>query len=216
MISLKNVTKKYGDKIVYENFNLDIEEGKITAILGESGSGKSTLIKVIARLTDFEGEISNLPDKISLVFQDDRLVPNLTVSENIKLVNENYDVKNGLKEVGLLGVENSYIKKLSGGMKRRVAVLRGLCYDAPLFILDEPFTSLDVKNKRIFIDLIKNQHKEKNNTVIVVTHDILEAVKIADRIIVLSDKKILYDLNEVENGSENEILKVMMKSYKAE
>ena len=119
MISLKNVTKRYGEKTVFENFNLDIEENKITAVLGESGSGKTTLLNMLARLTDFEGEISGV-ENVSMVFQRDRLVPHLTVKENILLVNENADVPALLGSVNLSGAENLYPKSLSAGMARRV------------------------------------------------------------------------------------------------
>ena len=82
MIELKNINKKYGTLTVYENFNLQVQKGKITAILGESGSGKTTLLNVMSNLTDFEGEVVGLDPKIAFVFQKDRLVSNLTVGEN--------------------------------------------------------------------------------------------------------------------------------------
>ena len=86
MISLKNITKRYCEKTVFNNFNLDIEENKITVILGESGSGKTTLLNMLAGITDFDGEISGVYGGVSMVFQRDRLVPHLTVKENILLV----------------------------------------------------------------------------------------------------------------------------------
>ena len=123
MLSLKNITKKYGEKTVFESFNLDIEENKITVILGESGSGKTTLLNMIAGLTDFNGEIAGT-EKVSMVFQRDRLVPHLTVKENILLINETADVSALLESVGLFGAENLYPKDLSAGMARRVAIIR--------------------------------------------------------------------------------------------
>ena len=108
MISVNNVTKKYGEKTVFENFSLTAEDNKITVILGESGSGKTTLLNMIARLTDFDGEIIGA-DKVSMVFQRDRLVPHLTVKENILLVNEKADVSALLESVGLVGTENLYL-----------------------------------------------------------------------------------------------------------
>lgn len=85
MINLKNITKKYEDKVIFENFNLSIPQNKITCILGESGVGKTTLLNMIARITEYQGEIS-LVDKIAYIFQEPRLIPSLTVEENLKFI----------------------------------------------------------------------------------------------------------------------------------
>ena len=87
MISLKNITKKYGEKNVFDNFSLDVEEGAVTAVLGASGSGKTTLLNILAGITEYEGDVTGEYLPVSFVFQKDRLVPNLTVKQNLLLVN---------------------------------------------------------------------------------------------------------------------------------
>ena len=192
MISLKNITKRYGDKTVFENFNLDVEENAITVILGESGSGKTTLLNTIARLTGFEGEITGA-DKVSMVFQRDRLVPHLTVKDNILLVNKSADVKSMLESVGLSGTGNLYPQDLSAGMARRVAILRAFCSPAPVLLMDEPLVNLDLAIKYSIIGQIKRLREESGKTVILVSHDVKETVMLADRIVVIGGGKIIFD-----------------------
>lgn len=213
MISLKNVTKRYGEKTVFENFNLDIEENKITAVLGESGSGKTTLLNMLARLTDFEGEISGA-EKVSMVFQRDRLVPHLTVKENILLVNENADVPALLKSVNLSGAENLYPKSLSAGMARRVAIIRAFSYPAPLLLMDEPLVNLDLSLKFSIMEQIKNLQAETGKTVLFVTHDVKEAAFLADRTIVIESGKIIYDKNGGEEDTERVLTDILLNGCK--
>lgn len=210
MIAIKNLTKKYGDKVVYENFNLDIKENKITVILGESGSGKTTLLRAMANLTDYVGEITGVPDKKSMVFQTDRLIPNLTVKENLTLINPDIDVEDALNSVGLTGCEDLYPKSLSGGMARRVAIVRALNFDAPVLFMDEPFINLDIAHKFNIIDKIKADQKVKPKTVIVVTHDVKEAVSLADTIIVIKDGKVVFTENKVQKNTEDMLYGVLM------
>lgn len=210
MIELKNITKKYGNLSVYDNFNLDIEKGKITAILGESGSGKTTLLNVMTNLTDYQGSVTGVDEKIAFVFQKDRLVPNLTVGENLRLVNPNVDVIKTLDEYSIADKVDAYPKTLSGGQARRLAIARAFCVDAKTVFMDEPFINLDVKLKFELINKIKEKQKTDNSTVIIVTHDVKEAVSIADRIIVLSNGEICLDVKRVNEKTENEILGLMI------
>ena len=113
MIEIKNLVKKYGEKVVFNGFNLEIEQGKTLVILGESGSGKTTLLNVLANITEYQGDIVGLPEKISVVFQQNRLVPNLTVKQNVLLVNSSANASEILKDLGLEGVENALPKSLS-------------------------------------------------------------------------------------------------------
>ena len=214
MISIKNVTKRYGDKTVYENFNLDIEKDRITVILGESGSGKTTLLSMLANLTDYDGEIVGVANQKSMIFQTDRLIPNLTVEENIKLVVPNADVQSALLKVGLDGTKDLYPKSLSGGMARRVAIVRALLYDAPILLMDEPFINLDIAHKFSIIDDIKNNQKTSPKTVIMVTHDVKEALLIADRIVVIKNGKVVFDENKVNKNTEEKIYGVLLENYK--
>lgn len=209
MIEIKNFSKSYGENVVYNNFNLNIKKGEIIAVLGESGSGKTTLVKALANLIDYTGEIVGV-EKVSMVFQKDMLCKNLTVEENVKLVCPDIDVKSALESVNLIGVEKDYIKTLSGGMARRVALVRGLYYQAPLLILDEPFINLDLALKFNLIDMIKERQSKTGQTVLVVTHDIKEAVTIANRVIVIEKGKIIFD-EKVNEKTENDLFSVMTK-----
>ena len=210
MISVNNVTKKYGEKTVFENFSLTADNNKITVILGESGSGKTTLLNMIARLTDFDGEIIGA-DKVSMVFQRDRLVPHLTVKENILLVNEKADVSALLESVGLVGTENLYPKELSAGMARRVAIIRAFAYPAPVLLMDEPLVNLDLSLKYSLIDKIKALQKQTGKTIILVTHDVKEAVRLSDRVIVIAGGQIIFDADAV---AEEDLESVLLKSCK--
>ena len=192
MIELKNIGKKYGDKTVFSDFSLSFEENKITAILGESGSGKTTLLKIVSGLTDFAGEIKGVK-KTSFVFQRDRLVPHLTVKENILLVNAKADVTELLNEAGLKGAENLYPKELSAGMARRVAIIRAFCYDAPIILMDEPLVNLDLALKYSLIEKIRELKEKHGKTVLFVTHDVKEASLIADRVIIIKNGRAIFD-----------------------
>ena len=210
MISLKNISKRYGNNAVYEDFNLDIEKNKILVVLGESGSGKTTLLNILAGLTDFEGSIDELDKKVSMVFQKNRLIPNLTVEENLLLVNPKTDVDFWLDSVGLLKNKKSYPKALSAGMVRRVAILRALICENSLLLMDEPFVNLDLALKFSLIEKIKAVLKDKPCTVVVVTHDIKEAVAIADRIIVLSKGEKVADISQINENTEKQLFGIMM------
>lgn len=209
MITIKNLTKKYGEKTVYDNFNLEIKKGKITVILGESGSGKTTLLNILAGLTDYDGIVDGMSLPAAMVFQRDRLVKNLTVEDNIKLVNAAADVKAELQKIGLAGCEKLYPKQLSAGMARRVAILRAFAFDSDVVLMDEPFVNLDVALKFYLVDEIKRLCREKNKTAVVVTHDIKEAVTLADEIIVLSRGKIIYRTDCVLKETESVLFDTM-------
>ncbi|MBQ9514193.1 MAG: ATP-binding cassette domain-containing protein [Clostridia bacterium] len=213
MIELKNINKSYKDKSVYSDFNFNIESNKITAILGESGSGKTTLLNMIAGITDYTGEIKNKPKKVSFVFQNAVLIPSLTVLENIKLVVPDIsdeEIISELMKMGLNSVYNFYPKSLSGGMARRVAIIRAMLFNGDVMLLDEPFSSLDISLKSYLIRKIKEYQKESGKTVIFVTHDIGEALSLADRIAVISDGKIIKDVKSVKKDTEKELFDTLM------
>ncbi len=191
-ISIRNLCKTYGNLTVYDNFNLEIEEGKVTCILGESGSGKTTLLNCIARLTDFSGEIPEL--KCSYVFQSPRLVPNLTVYKNLSLVLDDSEKINAiLQKVRLSEKANEYPRNLSGGQAQRAGLARAFLAVSDIILLDEPFASLDLKLKTEMERLFFEIRKADNRTALFVTHDIDEAINVANRIIVLKGGKTVFD-----------------------
>ena len=213
-MKLININKSYGKNVIYENFDFEIEQGKITVVLGESGSGKTTLLNIIASLTDYSGVIEDKIVPMSAIFQRDLLVPNLTVKENILLFKKSADVDEELKNIGLEGKGNEYVKNLSAGMARRVSILRGILYPSNLILMDEPFINLDLALKFYLINKIKEDIKGKNRTALIVTHDVKEAVSLADKIFVLSQGKIVYENARVTEETEKELFDFMINLKK--
>ena len=214
MISIKNLTKKYKNLTVYENFSLDIEERGITCILGESGCGKTTLLNAVAGLTDYEGEITR--KSVSYVFQTPRLVPNLTVDGNLKFTGADGDrAARMLKRVGLNDKASSYPSQLSGGEAQRVSLCRAFLKEADFLLMDEPFSSLDLKTKLSAMQLFKVLQEEEGRSTLFVTHDIDEALYLADRIIVMRGGSILKDLqnkNKGEFGANSPLREIIIKT----
>lgn len=219
MITFKNFTVKYGDKTVFDGFNLDVSLSENTAVLGESGSGKTTLLNAIAGLVPFSGEVSGVPQKISAAFQEDRLVPCLTVRENLALATGEEGIDYDLESFALSDKAQSYPSRLSGGEKRRVALLRAYRFNAPLYILDEPFNSLDLKLKIRLEELFKKRIIDNSAALLFVTHDIKEAVSLADRIIVVSGDggvcKIVADVKSVNEKTEEYLFGLLSGKLKA-
>ncbi len=184
-IEIKNLSKSYTDKKVISKFNAKIPLNRVTVIMGASGSGKTTLLRILAGLEEkTSGEILNLPQKISYVFQEDRLCADFNAINNIRFVTgkskSDGEIKEALSEIGIFDVKMP-IKNMSGGMKRRVAVLRALSAPFDLLILDEALKGLDDGIKDTVIDFILE--KAKGKTVICVTHDTEEAQKFGGNII---------------------------------
>ena len=193
------ISKSYGEQKVFEDFSLDIAEEKILCILGGSGCGKTTLLKALAGLIDFEGDTENVPQKVGYIFQEARLLPNLTVEQNLQYVGGRCeDIDDILRKTELLDMRKKRPKELSGGEKQRVSIARAFLSDAPLLLLDEPFSSLDtglkIRLSKVFADLWKS----KRPTVVYVTHDVEEACMLGQRIIVLKDGKAVCDVNAEE------------------
>jgi NitT/TauT family transport system ATP-binding protein len=191
-MKIENLSKSYGENKVYQNFNLQVDDGKVTCILGQSGSGKTTLLNVVAGLTDYEGKVTCA--KPSYIFQTPRLVPNLTVYGNLKLVcSDDKKIEQILADTNLSDKAGEYPNHLSGGQAQRVALCRAFLYDSDLLLMDEPFSSLDLKLKIKMIDLFKSLLAGSNKTTLFVTHDIDEALYLSDKIIVIDDGKIVYE-----------------------
>lgn len=177
-IIIRNLSKSFGDKRVLEGFDLTVPDGGICCIMGESGCGKSTLIKLIMGIYAPDGgRIAGVPDNIAAVFQEDRLCEDFSALTNVRItaargvtsarISEEFSV------LGLEGNEKTPARQLSGGMRRRVALIRAFMADAPLIILDEPFTGLDPDNRALAIDYVRARRAGK--TIILVTHDASDA-----------------------------------------
>lgn len=201
---LSNVCKRYGEKTVLKQIDLTIEEGKITAVLGESGAGKTTLLRIMAGTLSYEGEVDGKRgetckrrEKCSYLFQDCMLLPNLSAKENCEFVlpKERWrEVSPMLARVGLGGRENAYPRELSGGERQRVAIARAFLFPHDLLLMDEPFSSLDLAIKKSLIGLVYELWQEKGSTVVFVTHDVREAALLSHRALVLKGGEIALDL----------------------
>ncbi len=205
MIKIKNLSKAFNEKSVFNSFNLDIENNKITAILGESGTGKTTLLNCIAGLIDYEGEILGAQVSKSYVFQTDRLIKNLTVKQNLQLICPDINAEEELKDFGLTEALYAYPHELSAGMKRRVAIIRGINFPSELLLMDEPFVNLDLALKHRIIQIVKKKINSLKKTAIFVTHDIKEATLLADRIILLKGGEIACDITSVDENAEEQL-----------
>ena len=200
IISIKNVNKKFNNKIIFQDFNIDFYENEINCIVGKSGCGKSTLLNIISGIIPNDRKNFETIEKygVSYIFQDDRLIDWLTVEENIKLVVKKLYSKKITDElidkyldlVGIKEYKNYYPQMLSGGLRQRVNIARAFIYPSSIVIMDEPFKSIDVINKEIIIKNLKQILEKEQRTVLFVTHDIDEALLISDKIYVLGNSPI--------------------------
>jgi ABC transporter, ATP-binding protein len=175
-ILMEKINKSYGDKEVLRDFTTKFEEGTVTFITGESGIGKTSIIRILMGLESYQsGRISGLEGKkISVVFQDDCLCDKLSLDKNLSMVidgqqGKEQDLDRLLDLFGLEGYRHKMVAELSGGMKRRLAILRAILYPHNLMILDEPFKGLDEENKKLVMGQVGKSLVGK--TAIIVTHD---------------------------------------------
>ena len=173
MIKIKNLCKEFNNKTILDNISFDIKEKGITAIMADSGIGKTTIINLMLGFIKSDGgEIENLPDKISVVFQEDRLLEWLTPLKNIQIC-ENIDKTKIDDLFKKFKIDNSKkVCKLSGGMKRRIAIIRAILYKSHFIILDEPFKGLDDSIKKIVMDIILEESEHR--PIFFITHNIDE------------------------------------------
>ena len=220
IIAIENVTKKFGDNVVLDNISLSIEKGKTTAVIGPSGCGKTVLIKhLIALLRPNSGRvffknrrIDNLSEnrlnkvrtQYGFLFQGGALFDSLSVTENIIFpIRQHCEisdfrqvedlVKAKLAMVGLDGFQNYYPANLSGGQRKRVALARAIALNPEVILYDEPTTGLDPIRSDVINELVLKLQRELGVTSVVVTHDMTSAYKVADRIIMLHNGKIVAD-----------------------
>ncbi|MBQ3969063.1 MAG: ABC transporter ATP-binding protein [Clostridia bacterium] len=217
IVEIDHLTKIFDDggkKVkALDDINLEIKEGSFTSIIGGSGCGKSTMLRIIGGLeTEYDGEVITNGEKVSgpsrktgFIFQDHRLLPWLTVKENIRFSLPKEEKKNDeiIKEhlslVGLSDFENAYPKQLSGGMAQRVAIARALANKPKILLLDEPFGALDAITKVTLQEELLKIWQKESITMIIVTHDIDEAVYLGQKVVVMTPRpgriKKIYDVN---------------------
>lgn len=214
LLKINNLSKNYHTKDeeikAINNLNIDVYEGEILAIVGPSGCGKSTLLSILAGLEkQSDGRIINYHNnRIGYMLQTDSLFPWLTILDNTLI---GLDIKNEkskeniqktlslLKKYGLDEFKEQYPNSLSGGMKQRVALIRTLAINPSLLLLDEPYSALDYQTRLALSNDMYKIIKNEKKTVILITHDIAEAVSMADRVIVLTKRpcqvKKIYEIN---------------------
>ncbi|HBN5338011.1 aliphatic sulfonates ABC transporter ATP-binding protein [Enterobacter cloacae] len=202
---LNGVTKRYGDKTILNALDLHIPAGQFVAVVGRSGGGKSTLLRLLAGLEAPNGgeilagttPLANIQDDTRMMFQDARLLPWKTVMDNVGLGLKGHwreEARQALAAVGLEDRAGDWPAALSGGQKQRVALARALIHRPGLLLLDEPLGALDALTRIEMQDLIASLWQEHGFTVLLVTHDVSEAVAMADRVLLIEEGKIGLDL----------------------
>jgi sulfonate transport system ATP-binding protein len=192
------LSRSFGERRVLRGIDLEAEPGQFVALLGRSGSGKSTLLRALAGLDpEATGDIF-VPERRAVVFQDPRLLPWATVLANVTLGQKGSAAaargREALQEVGLVGHERDWPKTLSGGEAQRAALARALVREPKLLLLDEPFGALDALTRIRMHALVQELCLRHRPTVLLVTHDVDEAVLLADRVLVLTDGLISLDI----------------------
>jgi ABC-type nitrate/sulfonate/bicarbonate transport system ATPase subunit len=180
-------SKQFSDREVLQNLHMQLYPRQVTALLGPSGIGKSTLLQILAGLDrDFEGKQLSLPKNIGFCFQEPRLLPWLSVLENLKLVTKQQsEIEAMLDQMGLAGQSQILCHHLSLGMARRVALARALLVHPDILLLDEPFASLDKPRARQLLTLMLASIRQQQCATVIVTHEPTEAVALSDRILIL-------------------------------
>ncbi len=207
MIAFEHVHKTLGQTRVLSDFSLCVEKGKITCIIGPSGCGKTTILQLLAGLEQPDtGRITGTEGmQVSCVFQEPRLLLWKTVAQNIAFVLQDFVepaqqqelIKEYLTMMGLYDYRDSYPKALSGGMKQRLALCRAFTYPHDLLLMDEPFKSLDTPLRLGLVRQVARMWQTTPRTIVFVTHDIMDALLLGHRVIVLSARPAVV-LDEVK------------------
>ncbi|GHD98959.1 ABC transporter ATP-binding protein [Streptomyces alanosinicus] len=199
-VRLRGLTRSFGDRTILDGIDLDLPAGQFTALLGHSGSGKSTLLRAVAGLDHGVAGDGRLtaPERVSVVFQDSRLLPWRRVLDNVLLGTDGKDAgprgRAALAEVGLADRERAWPGELSGGEAQRAALARALVREPELLLADEPFGALDALTRIKMHHLLRELWTRHRPSVLLVTHDVDEAIVLADRVLVLDRGRIGLDL----------------------
>jgi ABC-type nitrate/sulfonate/bicarbonate transport system ATPase subunit len=222
-VSLDQVTLSRGGRAVLEQFNLSVAKGEIVSILGPSGRGKTTLLHAIAGLIQADtGEI-HLDSQPGLSFQDNLLLPWLTVRQNVALAFQfkahyrgadadvvSQRITEIIHAVGISELEANFPHELSGGQAQRVSIARSLVVNSEILLLDEPFSSVDAVTRTQLQELVRSTRQQLGTTVIVVTHDITEALAISDRVIVLAESSKTLELHPDQNQEAEQAAQILL------
>ena len=201
-VHLRALHKAFGPRVVLRDLDLSVEPSEFVAVLGPSGGGKSTLLKILANLeSPTDGQVQlrapdGGPPTVRIMFQEDRLLPWLSTLDNVAigLRSAARDVAHDLLiAVGLDGRERDWPTVLSGGQRQRAALARALAHRPNLLLLDEPFGALDALTRATMQDLLLDLWQRERNTVLLVTHDVEEALVLADRVVLLIDGRLADD-----------------------
>lgn len=226
LVEVKGLTFKRGERVIYDNLNLQVQKGKITAIMGPSGIGKTTLLRLIggqlvpdAGQILFDGEnvchssnktLYQIRQRMGMLFQSGALFTDLSTFDNVAFpIREHTELPEALirklvlmklEAVGLRGAAHLMPSELSGGMARRAALARAIALDPDLIMYDEPFAGQDPICMAVIVSLIKKLNEALNLTSIVVSHDVNEVLSIADYAYIVADKRV------IAKGSPNQLL----------
>jgi sulfonate transport system ATP-binding protein len=202
-LSVRNVHKRYGDREVLKGISLDIKPGEFVAIVGRSGCGKSTLLRLVAGLESgqegellYDGSSTDSRHATRIMFQDSRLLPWKRVGDNVALglpPSEYINAEFVLGQVGLRERRLEWPARLSGGQRQRVALARALVHKPRLLLLDEPLGALDALTRIEMHTLIESLWRENGFTALLVTHDVSEAISLADRVVLIDEGRITLD-----------------------
>ncbi|PHK95353.1 sulfonate ABC transporter ATP-binding protein [Pseudoroseomonas rhizosphaerae] len=198
-LRVRNLTRRFGANTVLDGLDLDLAPGSFTALLGRSGSGKSTLLRTLAELDPVpKGARLDLPRPVAVAFQEPRLLPWKTVWQNVALGLPGREARSraeaALEEVGLSHRVEAWPATLSGGEAQRTALARALVRSPRLLLLDEPFAALDALTRIRMHALVLELWRHHGPTTLIVTHDVDEAVLLADRVLVLENGRIAEDV----------------------
>jgi len=190
-VIVEGVGKSFGDREILRGVDLEIAQGEFVALLGASGSGKTTLLRILSGLASADSGRVLVPEKRTVVFQEPRLTPSRRVAANVVMGLRGRGLRqvasDALEEVGLGGREDTWPSTLSGGEAQRVALARALVREPRLLLLDEPFAALDALTRIRMHGLVAELVKRHDPAVLLVTHDVDEAILLADRVLVLQD-----------------------------
>lgn len=192
MLSVKNLFFDYPKRPLFKNLSLSLATEEVVVLLGPSGTGKTTLLRLILGMLKPQSGQIEVQGKMAYMGQEDLLLPWYTLEENLKLFAamakvDPEPIGSWLERFGLAGCEGCFPHELSKGMRQRGALIRALLLNRPFLLLDEPFSSLDAKIKEELLQLLLALKKEKQLTILMITHDFNDALAIADRVVLLKD-----------------------------